>query len=166
MKQNSIKMMKNIVLFTVCIFLLSQSAIYAQQKQDNSTSDRWEKYKAEKVSFLTDNLDLTPQEAQKFWPVYNQMEKERWEAQKIRRNLEQEMRGAGDNLSNRKATELSKKFAQGLQKEADLMVQYNEKFLEILSPQKVLRLYKAENEFRMYMIKKYRDQHRNGEQFP
>jgi hypothetical protein len=44
-----------------------------------------------------------------------------------------------------------------MQKEGALMTSYNEKFLKVLAPKKVLKLYKAENEFRMNMIRKYRD---------
>jgi hypothetical protein len=38
-----------------------------------------------------------------------------------------------------------------------LSTKYNEKFLRILPPQKVLLLYKAEGEFRMYMFRKFRE---------
>jgi hypothetical protein len=43
-----------------------------------------------------------------------------------------------------------------------MVATYNEKFLDILPSKKVLQLYKAENEFRMHMIKKFRDQRRSG----
>lgn len=36
-----------------------------------------EKMKTEKIAFLTSAMDLTPAEAEKFWPVYNDMENER-----------------------------------------------------------------------------------------
>ena len=44
-----------------------------------------------------------------------------------------------------------------MQKEGALIASYNEKLLKVLPPKKVLKLYKTENEFRMHMIKKYRD---------
>jgi hypothetical protein len=42
-------------------------------------------------------------------------------------------------------------------KEGALMSGYNEKLLKVIPAKKVLKLYKAENEFRMNMIRKYRD---------
>ena len=46
-----------------------------------SFGDDWkEKLMAEKVAFLTLEIGLTPEEAQVFWPVYNQVEKEKDEA--------------------------------------------------------------------------------------
>lgn len=152
--------MKKIVLFTV---LLAFSLTTFAQSKDKDHETRWEKFRAEKVAFLTTNLELSPTEAQKFWPVYNQLEKERWEAQKFRREMEEKVQEAQESMSENKIKQLTREFAGSLQKEADLLVNYNEKFLEILPPGKVLRLYKAENEFRMYMIKKFRDRKKNGE---
>jgi hypothetical protein len=152
--------MKKIFLFVV---LLAFGSVTIAQPKDKDHESRWEKYRAEKVAFLTSNLELSPAEAQKFWPVYNQLEKERWEAQKFRREMEEKVQVAQETMSDNKIEQLTREFAATLQKEADLLVDYNEKFLEILPPGKVLRLYKAENEFRMHMIKKFRDRKKNGD---
>ncbi len=131
--------------------------------QDNDHQERWEKIRSEKVAFLTDKLKLTPTEAQKFWPVYNELENKRWEAQKCRRDLEVKVKEAEESLSDKEVIELTRDYAGNMQKEGALMVKYNDEFLKILPPQKVLILYKAENEFRMYMIQKYRDRRRSEE---
>jgi hypothetical protein len=123
----------------------------------DSHEARMEKYRAEKVSFLTTKLDLTPAEAEKFWPIYNQMDKERWESQKCRRDLENKVSEAEESLSDNEIIKLTREYSGSLQKEGSLMTSYNEKLLKVLPPKKVLKLYKAENEFRMTMIRKYRD---------
>lgn len=143
--------------------LLAFGLVAVAQPTDKDHESRWEKFRTEKIAFLTSNLELTPAEAQKFWPIYNQLEKERWEAQKFRREMEEKVLEAQESMSEQKIKQLTREFAGSLQKEANLLVNFNEKFLEILPPGKVLRLYKAENEFRMYMIKKFRDRKRNGE---
>jgi len=151
------------VLISVMLFIINPA-----KSQDKSHEERIEKFKAEKVSFLTTNLDLTPAEAQKFWPIYNQMEKERWEAQKARRDLEDKVSDAKESLSEREVIQLTRDYAGSLKKEGDLMASYNEKLLKVLPPNKVLDLYKTENEFRMHMIKKYRDNNKGekGEKGP
>lgn len=131
--------------------------------QGDDHKDRWERIRSEKVSFLTDKLELTPAEAQKFWPIYNELEQKRWEAQKCRRDLEVKVKEAEESLSDKEVIELTRDYAGNMEKEGALMINYNEKFLKILPPQKVLKLYKAENEFRMYMIQKYRDRRRAEE---
>lgn len=53
--------MKNILLILALALGLTT---YAQ-------NDNHERIKALKVSFLTEELELTPAEAEKFWPIYN-----------------------------------------------------------------------------------------------
>lgn len=152
-------MKKTILIAVVFSFIILQTSA-----QDDPHKDKWEKYRSEKVSFLTDKLELSPTEAQKFWPVYNELEKMRWEAQKMRRDLEIKVRDAEASLSKKDAIQLTKDFTGSMEKEGALLVRYNEEFLKILPPEKVLKLYQAENEFRMYMIKKFRDrEHKKGE---
>ncbi len=148
-------------IFLISIILLFVGSV--TNAQENDHKERWERYRTEKISFLTDKLELTPAEAQKFWPIYNELERKRWEAQKCRRDLEVKVKEAEESLSDKEVIELTKDFTGNMEKEGALMVKYNEEFLKILPPQKVLRLYKAENEFRMYMINKWKERRRNEE---
>jgi hypothetical protein len=155
------EIMKKQLVFTILAAFLTFTSVHAQPHK-KAINEKLEKYRAEKISFLTSKLDLTPAEAQEFWPVYNQLEKERWEAQKMRREMEEKIRLAEDDMTKTEITRLTREYAGSLQKEANMLVEYNEKFLKILPPEKVLNLYKSENEFRMYMIKKFRD-HRKSD---
>jgi hypothetical protein len=148
--------MRQIITLVIVLVIITGTKAQSIKHQN-----KWEKFRSEKIAFLTSALELSPEEAQKFWPVYNKMEKERWEAQKLRREMGEKVRDAEESLSDKEITQLTRKFAGSMQKEADILVSYNEKFLKILPPEKVLKLYKAENEFRMYMIKKFRDKHKN-----
>jgi hypothetical protein len=149
-------MKREIVTILSIGFVLLNFAANAQNDRESHEA-RMEKYRTEKVAFLTTRLDLTSAEAEKFWPIYNQMEKERWEAQKARRDLEEKVSAAEESLSENEVIKLTRDFAGSMQKEGALITSYNEKLLKVLPPKKVLNLYKTENEFRMHMIKKYRD---------
>jgi hypothetical protein len=148
--------MKREIVIILSVFLIFLNLTVNAQPGESHEA-RMEKYRSEKVSFLTTRLDLTPAEAEKFWPIYNQMEKERWEAQKARRDLENKVSAAEESLSDNDVIKLTRDFAGSMQKEGALIASYNEKLLKVLPPKKVLKLYKTENEFRMHMIKKYRD---------
>jgi len=150
-------MKKILLLITITAFLSVPDLILAQN-DNNGHQDRWEKYRSEKIAFLTDKLDLSPTEAQKFWPVYNEMDKERSDVQSERRDLDRQVREAPEKLSDKEVIKLTRSYASNAEREGALATKYNEQFLKILPPQKVLMLYKAENEFRMYMFRKYRDQ--------
>lgn len=141
------------IALTVFLFFTIKPAL----SQDQSHEARWEKIKAEKVAFLTTQLALTSAEAEKFWPIYNEMEQQRWDAQKARRELENKVSEAEESLSENEVIKLTRDFAGSMAKEGSLMSGYNEKLLKVIPAKKVLKLYKAENEFRMNMIRKYRD---------
>jgi predicted ATPase len=151
-------MKREIIIILSVVFFAANMAVNAQDKESHEA--RMEKFRTEKVTFLSTRLDLTSAEAEKFWPIYNQMEKERWEAQKARRDLENKVSAAEESLSDNEVIKLTRDFAGSMQKEGALIASYNEKLLKVLPPKKVLKLYKTENEFRMYMIKKYRDNDR------
>ena len=69
--------MKNFTLIAV-LALLSFSNIQAQP-QKSGWHDRM---MSEKIAFITMELQLTPEEAQAFWPVYNQIAQEKKASQK------------------------------------------------------------------------------------
>lgn len=156
-------MKKTILLISIIAFFAAPGFVFAQDNT-NGHQDRWEKYRSEKVAFLTDKLDLSPTEAQKFWPVYNEMDKERSDVQRERRDLDRQVREANEKLSDKEIIKLTRAYASNAENEGSLATKYNEQFLKILPPQKVLLLYKAENEFRMYMFRKYRDNQRKQEE--
>jgi len=81
--------MKKIFLFALCLSLFSLKMLGQQSKQTPL-----EQIQSLKIAFLTKELSLTPEEAQKFWPVYNQyemeMRKARLEGRKSKDEIEME----------------------------------------------------------------------------
>jgi len=152
-------MKRNILLLTITLFLVSQTYSFAQGrgKGKGLNKNRWDKFRTEKIAFLTDRLDLSPEEAQKFWPVYNQMDKERAKINSERFELERQVREASESLQEKEIIELTRSFTKNMQQEGNLGSKYNDQFLKILPARKVLLLYKAEGEFRMYMFRKFRE---------
>lgn len=124
--------------------------------QRGSQQFDFEQFKSKKIAFITDKLNLTPKEAQQFWPVYNQFENERMEVQKKRRELDQKTHDESVKMTDKEIILTTRSIAQTFKKEAELAESYNEKFLKILPPQKVLLLYRAENQFRAHMFDQYR----------
>ncbi|MGF7138487.1 hypothetical protein [Roseimarinus sediminis] len=139
------------------LFTLTLNAMAGMRMQGKFDYD---KFKAEKVAFITEAIDLTPGEAQKFWPVYNEFERKRWELMKEHRELDKSLQEDLKKMSEKEYIELSRKLASFPHQEGELVVEYNEKFLKILSPKKVVELYVAELDFRNTMLRKYRDHDR------
>lgn len=146
-------MKKSIVLLTIAIMFLAFTG-YSQTKERPD----FEKFKSQKIAFLTEKMSLSPREAQDFWPVYNEFEKQRMELQQNRRQLELKTRDENISFSDQEIIKMTREISATFRKEADIAIEYNEKFLKILPPQKVLQLYRAENQFRAHMFEQYRKQ--------
>ena len=149
--------MKHLKLIFLTLFLVA--GYLALRAQDNSQRQQIDRnnWRASKISFLTDKLQLTPAEAQKFWPVYNEFDRLRWEAQRARRDLENKLRSSKDKLSDKEMIQLTRDYSGSLQKESDLLIKYNEEFLKILPPEKVLTLYQAENDWMRFQLNRFRE---------
>ena len=146
--------MKKIILF-LGIAILASAHLFAQPEM--KFNDDWmQKIRAEKVAFLTTELQLTPGEAQKFWPVYNEFENKRFKIHMQRRHMERETMDKLEGLNDEKLKDISVEFVNLFQSEADLMKEYNQKFLIVLPAQKVVRFYDVENDFRSHMLNEFR----------
>lgn len=117
----------------------------------------YDKFKADKIAYITEAIDLTPQEAEIFWPVYNEYEKKKWELMKERRELDKSLHDGVKEMSDEEYIKLSRKLASFPLKDGKLVEEYNEKFLKILPPKKVVELYLAEMNFRNHLLRNYRD---------
>ena len=94
------------------------------------------KSRPKKFHFLRISLSLPPTEAQKFWPVYNELEHQRWEIQKKRHNLEVKVQEAEESLSDKEIIQLTRDYAGNMQKEGDLMVNIQRRIPENFCPRK------------------------------
>ena len=65
----------------IIIFFLFLQGISAQTNKDQKGPIR-DKIKAQRIAFITERLNLSPDEATKFWPVYNQFSGELEEVKK------------------------------------------------------------------------------------
>ena len=92
--------MKKIISVFVFAALISVAA-FAQK--EGKKDDAWrDKVRAEQVAFITSELDLSEAEAQKFWPVYNEVQSKRREAYKESFDA---MNALKENLQNGEDTE-------------------------------------------------------------
>ena len=115
--------MKRLILFTS--LFLAGFFVRAQ----NGT-----RLEALKIAYITNRLNLSPEEAQKFWPIYNQYSLE----------LKVARMKAVDNRSSE--IELDESLL-------NIRKKYNTLFLQVLSPQKVDIFFKSEKEFGHFVQK-------------
>jgi len=128
--------------------------------------ERRQQIESARIAFITQKLDLTPEQAQQFWPIYNELEKKRQALRKDMRNTRME---AGVEVTEEEASEMIVAFQDMRQKELDLEKEYSQKMLKVISATQVVKLMRAEEEFRQYVIKQLRERRgegRGGERGP
>lgn len=152
--------------------LSKQKAELAKEKEQYAIQKaRMEKHKerieSQRIAFITNQLDLTPSEAQTFWPVYNEYEKKRHEVTKdFRKKMNLEERNI-EELSDKEAMEAAENQLLEAQKMLELRKEYHLKFKNMLPPKKILMLYDSEREFQKQLIERLREEResrRGGEQ--
>ena len=116
-----------------------------------------EKLNSYKIAFFTRRLSLTSQEAEKFWPVYNEFQDKRNAVQIERQKLNRDINQNELNMSEKDMIETGDKHIALQVQEASLAQEYHKKFREILSPAKILRLYQAENQYRLLLLNELKD---------
>ncbi len=109
---------------------------------------RKEKIEAMKIAFISNKIQLTTLEAEKFWPVYSQYQKE----MKV---LNSNFRKSFSEINNFNTVipenEMEKRLMSEMefaQKKLDLKKYYYPKFKEAISVNKISKLYEAEKMFR------------------
>jgi hypothetical protein len=137
--------MKKVTLFLIIILSIPSVKMAGQ-------NPNWEKLKAYKIAFFTKRLNLTSQEAEKFWPVYNAYEERRNSIQRERQMLNRNINQNSENMTGKEISEEGDKLISLQIQEANLALEFHKKFKEVLPPLKVLRLYQAENQYRMQLL--------------
>lgn len=113
-----------------------------------------EKLKQHKISFLSARVNFTSEEAQRFWPVYNEYQEK---LNELQRNQVAEWLWWTQDLETLPEDEIRTKLDETLvrkEQEFKLFKEYHEKFLEVLPVAKVAMLYRAENQFKRDLLKR------------
>jgi hypothetical protein len=134
-------MQKYLLLFTLALVSLNLSA--QRHKKD------FKKIESFKIQYLTETLDLSPEKAQKFWPVYNEYQKKTREILKGKADLPPR-EGDGPDFDSMSDKELETKILEHLndqKKLAEIKIQYFDKFKTCLGTRGAARYYKAELDF-------------------
>jgi len=144
--------MKRTIILTLLI--LVAAAGFSQGPPGPPPFDE-EKIEALRIAFLTRYLDLSSDEAQKFWPVYNKMQDEL----KVILDKEKDLRNGKkiDEMSDEELAKMINSHFDNEQKLLDIKKKYAEEFKKVLSLKKVALLADAENEFKRVMLKHARD---------
>ena len=137
-------MKKSVILI---IALLQVFYVSAQPGSGKIRNKIERKIEAQKVAFITRALDLTPAEAEKFWPLYNEYSKKMRELRNVNKINSK-------NLTEEDANRLIDEYFENEQKKLILKKNYYDKFRAVLPATKVVKLHFAEKKFKLKLLKR------------
>ena len=154
------KRIYRIISIAVAVLALSAVSASAQNNfgfggnQQGRNASAWmDKMKSDKIAFLSSEMGLTPNEAEKFWPIYNQAEKEKestmGEVMKAYMELE---RAVDAKKSDKELTSLMEKYLKAQKTSNEVDSKYVEKYKKVIPSEKIAKLFVAEEKFRRNQI--------------
>ncbi len=152
--------MKKHIFLLIFIAFLSSFSSKAQIKRGS-----FEKIRSFKIAYLTDELNLTENEAQKFWPIYNKYDKKmmqlhREERFSIRKKILSN--GGIDSLSEKRSKEIFDRIQAINKQKNKIRTSFHDKVSKILSFKKILTLEISEHEFNRKLMGKHRGKRRKN----
>jgi hypothetical protein len=133
--------------FKIIFLSLIAMSAFAQDEELPQPQDQKvrEKIEAARIAYITDQLQLTPGEAEKFWPIYREFAERRRE---IRHQL-RDARNSNPGQTDQEAVDQQFKMKQ---QELDLEKDYSGRLLKVISAQKLRSLPQAERKFRQMIL--------------
>jgi hypothetical protein len=141
--------------YLILLFIFCISSLYSQR-------NRREVIEAQKVAFFTRSLELSPEEARIFWPVYDEFTAKRDKIVTQKNSLTQDAGNKLERMTEKELEELGDKLVELDLMEAQLKMEYHKEFKKVLPPSKVVRLYYTENRFKNYLLNQLRSRGPNN----
>jgi len=142
--------MKN--LFFAALLFLLPSILWAQRP-------RGEEIESLKIAFFTKKLDLSPDDAKVFWPIYNDMQAEQNALRKERFQKMISFRKVTeiDNLSDAQIQSLITSEFDFRQRDLNIEKKYYNKFKAVLPIKLIGKYYRAQEAFKRELLNRFKD---------
>ena len=128
------------------------------------SEEQIKKFNEKREAYFNEKLELSSSEKKAFWPVYNDFTKRKMKVVEEERNTFRYSHENAENLSDEEINEILARIRTYKEQVFQLEHEYyKDKFPSVLPPEKVLKLYKVEWDFRRHLVKKIRGGgHGNG----
>ena len=144
-------------LLIVCL-IMSSFTFHAQEKtKKNERKQRTERIEQAKVAFISKKLELSTEEAEAFWPVYNEMQAE---IKKHRKSMKSDLKALKEDSLNQDdksyQNALNSRHEGGI-KFLIIKKEYSKKIGELLGYKKVFELGDAEIAFKKQLVNRMKN---------
>jgi hypothetical protein len=152
--------MRNItaaVKLTFLVLVFCPGLLSAQPgRQQRPLTERLESLK---IAFITEKLQLSPEESQQFWPLYNQFEAEKDD---LKTKVIREGAASPLDMDESEADQFLEDYLDLKQQELDLEREYIQKMKSVLPQQKIVLLIRAQRDFQKRILQILRNREGQG----
>jgi hypothetical protein len=133
--------MKNIITGIVIFLVMTLTGVANAQRPQSFDK---EKLEAARVAFITNRLDLKPEQAEKFWPLFNQFNEGR---NQLMGEISTINKNSVGETNETKAKEMIKERLTLQQKLLDLEKDFMDNIIKVILPSQALKLGGVNREF-------------------
>ncbi len=137
----------------IILFLFGTGICFAQTGK--LTDEKRKEFEAQKVAFFTQELELSPEEAAVFWPLYNEMQRKYRDIEKMMRAECKRVQEAKEMKESDYVASINFILAHE-QKMRDVKKEYYGKLMQVVPASKIWRLERAEHKFHRRLFDKLR----------
>lgn len=134
----------------ISIFALLTVSTFAQK------GEKHERIEALRTAYLAQELEMSSEDAQRFWPIYNSYDKEAHELKKLERKVK-DIYKSDEDLTKDVARETLEDLKRYYKQSEVLKNKLIDDLLAEFDPIFVLKFKKADYKFRLELLKKYRN---------
>ncbi len=120
-----------------------------------------QEFEKNKQEFIIKEAGLTEEEADKFFPINNELQKKKLD---LHRKHQEDLKliKESKDISDAEYEQVIKENIDLKMKEAELDKEYSDKFNKLISPQKLFKAQQAERTFMQEELRKFRESKKDG----
>jgi hypothetical protein len=154
----NVEIMKKVLIIALVFSSLVGFSQNNQQANEQARQNAKDKLDAARIALITERLNLTPDQAQTFWPLYNEYAEQR---RQIQLQYRQQRQGLDlENLTEDQQKRLLQQRMEQKQKQLNLENKYSEQMLNVINARQMMALKKAEDDFRTMILRRLEQRQR------
>ena len=156
----NIKRLLSTALLMTALFMIPQA--YAQKSGNIDGKGRKERVAQLKIAFITKELELTTAEAEKFWPLYNEMSSSIKKERKSRKEKSKTLKANYETLTESEVKKTTEQILDSQIKEVTIRKEYMEKIAGVIT-YKAVKLLTVEQKFKQELLNKLNERRGNSQ---
>jgi len=141
--------MKKLTPYLIILFLFATGNLMAQRPNPNIDP---EKLQAARIAFITSRIDLKPEQAERFWPIFNKYTDQREATMKSMSELSLDL----ESISEEEAKSKIQKRIQLQQKMLDEEKTFSNEISKIITYKQLLTLHNIARDFNRHIYQRQR----------